>query len=127
MKIILVRHGQTKENLHKILQGGRIGGTLSQKGVEDTEKLGAWMLENNINIEVIFCSDLNRTRQTLEILKQYIKCPKIYFTSKLREQDFGDWTGKKYDENVCLDIKDVFNRALRAEEDKYKHWNSIKG
>lgn len=31
-----------------------------------------------------------------------------------------------YDENVCLDIKDVFNRTLRAEEEKYKHWNSIR-
>ena len=45
MKIILVRHGQTKENLHKILQGGRIGGTLSQKGIEDTKKLANWILK----------------------------------------------------------------------------------
>ena len=32
-----------------------------------------------------------------------------------------------YDENVCLDIKDTFNRILRGEEEEYKHWNSIRG
>ena len=32
-----------------------------------------------------------------------------------------------YDENICLDIKDMFNRVLRGEEEKFKHWNSIRG
>lgn len=34
----------------------------------------------------------------MEILQTTINCGEVYYTSKLREQDFGDWTGKGYDE-----------------------------
>ena len=59
----LVRHGETFANIQKIIQGQQ-GGELTKNGIEQAEKLGARLQTQKFH--KVFCSDLNRCRQTLE-------------------------------------------------------------
>lgn len=76
MRLILVRHGETFENYHKITQG-QLNTKLTQKGFEQIKK-AAQRLKNE-KIDIAFSSDLDRAVNTCdEILRfhkntQYIK------------------------------------------------------
>ncbi len=85
MKLILVRHGQTEENKNHIWQG-QSEGVLSKEGREQAKKL-AKKLEN-MSIDVIYCSDLKRARNTI---KPFLKNKKITveYAKALRERSLG--------------------------------------
>lgn len=82
MRLTIVRHGQTLENVRNICQG-QAPGNLTIKG-----KLQALHVANNLKEEkfdVILSSDLKRAKDTAkEILKVHKKTPMIY-TKELRE------------------------------------------
>ncbi len=85
MKLILVRHGQTKENKNKIWQG-QSEGTLSEEGEEQARKL-AKKLEKE-SIDVIYCSDLQRTKNTIKPFLEKNNLP-IKYVEALRERKLG--------------------------------------
>ena len=85
MRLIIVRHGQTEENKKKTWQG-HIDGILSKEGEEQSEKL-AERLEKE-GIDVIYCSDLQRTRNTVKPLLERMNVP-IHYVKELRERDIG--------------------------------------
>ncbi|MDP2908602.1 MAG: histidine phosphatase family protein, partial [Nanoarchaeota archaeon] len=85
MKLILVRHGQTKENKNKIWQG-QSEGTLSEEGEEQARKL-AKKLEKE-SIDVIYCSDLQRTKNTIKPFLEKNNRP-IKYVEALRERRLG--------------------------------------
>jgi len=66
MKLIITRHGKTKGNEKKLLQGSMDIG-LSDEGKNQVKKL-AKRLKNH-KIELIFVSPLKRARQTAEEIK----------------------------------------------------------
>jgi len=39
MKLILVRHGETEENILRVIQGQSVEGTLSQKGIAQAKEI----------------------------------------------------------------------------------------
>ena len=68
MEIYITRHGLTKGNVDNIIQG-QTEGELVKEGFDQAKLLGKKL--NEIKFNNIYCSDLNRTKQTLkEILKQ---------------------------------------------------------
>ena len=98
MEIYITRHGLTKGNVDNIIQG-QTEGELVKEGFDQAKLLGKKL--NEIKFNNIYCSDLNRTKQTLkEILKQ-LKHPieenSITYTSSLREINIKSLEGMSCD------------------------------
>lgn len=91
MKLIVVRHGETTDNVAGIIMGHR-DGQLSSAGLEQAKKLGERLKHEKINC--IYSSDLKRTKDTVaEIIKHHPDAPVIYDTL-LREQSSGILEGQ---------------------------------
>ena len=89
VKLYLVRHGQTEDNVKQILQG-QMPGQLTQEGVREAERLCERMKE--VPIDVFVSSDLARAIDTCRIIaaphgKEVVETP------LLRERDWGNFTG----------------------------------
>ncbi len=92
MKLIIVRHGQTEENVSKIIQG-QSAGRLNDLGRKQAKKVGLRL--KGEKIDVAYVSDLERAKRTAdEILKYHPMTPVVY-TEALRERHYGIWEGKK--------------------------------
>ena len=94
MKLIIVRHGITDENEKRIIQGHSMN-SLSELGREQALK-AAKRLQSE-NIDLIISSDLERCKQTAEIIARHNKVPVIY-SKLLRERDYGELVGRTLDE-----------------------------
>jgi broad specificity phosphatase PhoE len=93
MKIYLVRHGQTDYNLNDLIQGW-VDIELNENGIKQSMELGEKL--KDIKFDVIYSSDLKRAIQTSEIINKINKFKSsIILDSRLREQNMGDWEGKK--------------------------------
>lgn len=93
MEIWLVRHGQTSENLDKLIQGHR-DGKLSGMGIIQS-KLTGTRLEKT-TFDHIYVSDLGRTRETFQYLFPTKKdLSNVTFTRLIREKNGGVLEGKK--------------------------------
>ena len=92
MRLIIVRHAETTENKkEKGRFHGHTHGRLSKKGKQQAEKLATRLSKEKI--DVVYCSDLNRAKETLKPYLQLHKIPVIY-TRELREGHMGIFTGK---------------------------------
>lgn len=92
--IIMVRHGQTDENI-----SGRISGQnsvpLNTRGQEQA-RLAAEVLAP-LGVTHIFSSPVARALQTATVLAERLHQP-IEEVPDLREVDYGDWEGKTFGE-----------------------------
>lgn len=89
LRICFVRHGETKENLARILQG-HLPGTLTENGKQQAVLLRKHLEMNTF--DVIVSSDLKRVTDTVEILLD--GSTKTWEKSVLfREIDWGSMTG----------------------------------
>jgi alpha-ribazole phosphatase len=94
MKLLIVRHGETKDNLAGVIQG-QGPGELTELGRRQAQLLGQYLKDEPI--DAVFCSDLARARETLiEILNFHSLSPQ--FTADLREKNFGDLEGRPWHE-----------------------------
>ncbi|HDQ59982.1 MAG TPA: histidine phosphatase family protein [Candidatus Woesearchaeota archaeon] len=102
MKVILVRHGQTEENVRGISQG-HIPGTLSDLGLLQAKKVAEYL--KDYDIDAVYVSDLKRVVDTTkEIMKFHSETPVVY-TKELRELGKGSLDGKPRE--VCREyVKD---------------------
>ena len=91
MKLILVRHGESEANANHILQG-QTEGKLTKKGIEQAKKVGK-ELKEKYKIDMVFCSPLKRTKETLNcILDEYPIEGEIFMSKLLMERDFGEYS-----------------------------------
>jgi probable phosphoglycerate mutase len=91
MRLIIVRHGQTDENVAGIIQG-HLPGKLTKEGIEQAKKLALRLKTEKI--DHIFSSDLARTADTAkEIARYHPKIP-IEFVVELRERNLGEKAGR---------------------------------
>jgi broad specificity phosphatase PhoE len=109
--VILVRHGQTDENV-----SGRISGQgpvpLNVRGQEQA-RLTAEVLAP-LGITHIFSSPLVRARQTAEFLAERLQKP-IEEIPELCEVGYGDWEGKTFSEMRTHPVAhQVFNDPINA-------------
>lgn len=91
-KIYLVRHAETVLDGHYC---GAMDVCLSKHGDVQARKLGAYF--ESIPIDICFASPLLRTRQTAAHICTGKKL-EPQFLDSIREIDFGEWEGKKFDE-----------------------------
>lgn len=88
--LYLVRYGETKDNVAKIIQG-QLHGELTSVGKAQIEELAITL--SDIHIDAIVSSDLKRAYDSAQIMAQQ-KNLKVYTTPLLRERDWGDFTGR---------------------------------
>ena len=88
--LYLVRHGETKDNVARIMQGQRQG-ELTPAGIAQMEELVISLSE--IHFDAIISSDLQRAYDSAQILGRQWNQP-VQTTPMLRERDWGDFTGR---------------------------------
>src|SRR3989338_7739426 len=121
MRLILVRHGETKENAKNIAQG-HIHGTLTRKGIKQIKLLAEELKKHKIG--ALYSSDLGRTVRTTESIAKYHKGVKITYTKKLRERNMGIFENKHMKFVVADRERSNLPRHLwRPEKIKEKHKN----
>lgn len=90
MRITIVRHGQTVENVKRICQG-QLPGRLTEHGKQQAKNI-AKQLESE-DFDIVFSSDLARAKDTAKLLNDQKKV-KIVYTKELRELNKGIFEGK---------------------------------
>ena len=94
MKLIVVRHGETKENAKRILMG-HLPGTLSKRGIAQARTIMNRLKDTKIH--KIYSSDLKRAVSTTKAIAKYHKIP-IKYSKALREQNYGVFQGRPHKE-----------------------------
>jgi broad specificity phosphatase PhoE len=112
MKLILIRHGETIENIRGILQG-HLPGKLSKNGIEQAKRL-ALRLEKE-KIDAIYSSDLARAADTAKEIAKFHQGIPIKFAKELRERNLKEDSGKKKEE-----------RQFSSDSDHYESGESMK-
>lgn len=99
MKLYIARHGETFANIKGIIIKGIIQGwlpgKLTKQGTEQAKKLAKRLIKEKI--DVIYCSDLKRCRQTIEPFLKLNKNTPIKYVKELRERKMGIFEGKNYE------------------------------
>ena len=95
-RLLLVRHGETNYNAAGRIQG-RLESELTQTGLEQAEKLGAWVDASSeaLAVDRVFVSPKRRTRQTLAGIEsaQRAPLPAAEVRPGLREIELTVWEG----------------------------------
>lgn len=91
-KLYFVRHGQTEWNAIARMQG-QWNSDLNERGRGHADING--QLLSKLSIDALYVSPLDRTRQTAEIINQYLKLDPV-FDDRIMEWDCGDWSGEMY-------------------------------
>jgi len=89
-RILVLRHGETEENLADIIQG-QGQGTLTEKGRRQARAAGRRLRSRRI--DRAFTSDLARARETLMEILKWVSCP-WQSDVRLREGHYGEFQGR---------------------------------
>ncbi|WP_100372646.1 histidine phosphatase family protein [Bacillus sp. FJAT-45037] len=92
LDVILIRHGLTAYNAEKRYLG-HLDLPLILEGERQINQMRSSC--SDFEVEQVFSSDLTRCLQTASLL---FPTSNIHVESKLREYDFGDWEGKRYED-----------------------------
>lgn len=91
MIIYIVRHGQTEENIKRMLQG-HLPGTLTEEGKAQVKRAAEHLAEEGAEYKCIVSSDLKRAMDSADIIAERLNLP-IVPMELLRERDWGNYTG----------------------------------
>lgn len=102
LRILLVRHGLSEDNLNAIWAGHK-DSPLSATGINQAKALGASL--STLPIDAIYSSDLKRARRTAEEIlaaNQSVPPPPLVQAQTFREQNFGQAEGRSWhDASEC--------------------------
>ena len=114
MNLYLVRHGETKENAQRIMQG-HLPGTLTKSGLKQAKDVSDKLKGGKF--DHIYSSDLQRAVDTAMIIKTNHPDIPLTFTKEAREINLGEFQGKKREE-VSWDAlgEDMLNRKPKGGE-----------
>jgi len=101
MRLYLIRHGQTDWNRQK-RYCGQTDLPMNETGRKQAKNLRERF--KNVAIDYLYCSDLKRAKETAEIAFPDWRT-KIIVSPHIRELDFGEWEGRKYEEILAKDEK----------------------
>ena len=102
MKLILLRHGESKWNLENRFTGWT-DVTLTSLGMEEASFSGKQLLKKNIKIVSVYTSLLKRAIETANIVSEIIKFPKqnIKLDWRLNERHYGSLQGLNKSETAA--------------------------
>lgn len=138
-----IRHGESENLTRRIIDSGDQNFHLTRKGRRQVEQATKKLKGNKIDL--IFASDLPRTKETAEIIAGKIGVTKIIFDKRLHEINLGPLSGmpseeywkrapgqlERFEKRVepgAESLRDVRARAwdfLREVEEKYKDKNIL--
>lgn len=103
MKLILLRHGESKWNLDNKFTGWT-DVELTQKGISEAKSSAALLIQNKINVDSIFSSILKRAINTAKIVSKIIKFPNslIQYEWRLNERHYGALQGLNKSETASI-------------------------
>lgn len=90
----LIRHGSC-DSVGKRISGRMPGVYLNEEGRREARELAERM--ENVALDAIYSSPLERARETAEPLARKLELP-VRESPAFHEIDFGDWTNKSFDE-----------------------------
>ena len=99
-KLVLLRHGQSQWNLENKFTGWK-DVPLTEKGIKEANNAGILLKKNNIEIDKIFSSVLERANKTVEIAMKASGIENLHKNGvliyekdqRLNERDYGDLVG----------------------------------
>ncbi|MDA9741961.1 2,3-diphosphoglycerate-dependent phosphoglycerate mutase [Pelagibacteraceae bacterium] len=99
-KLVLLRHGQSQWNLENRFTGWK-DVPLTEKGIKEANNAGLLLKKNNIKIDKVFSSVLERANKTVEIAINASEIENLYENGlliyerdqRLNERDYGDLVG----------------------------------
>ena len=99
-KLILLRHGQSQWNLENRFTGWK-DVPLTDQGKKEAKKAGQLLKKNNVEIDVVFSSVLQRANKTAEITLKQTGLEHLWTgenlnmikNKSLNERDYGDLVG----------------------------------
>ena len=95
VRLHLIRHGEVEDGWQRVFGGSRVDMDLSPDGHAQAAMLAEWLAGRKI--DAIFSSPMLRVRQTLApLLARQPLAP--VFLDGLREVDFGDFTGLRWEQ-----------------------------
>ncbi|MCS1351853.1 histidine phosphatase family protein [Mechercharimyces sp. CAU 1602] len=100
MRVIWVRHGQTKDN-EENRYGGERDTELTPLGQKESEQVATKLAK--IEVSGLYCSDLRRAQETATAIQSHHPHLHLRTTAQLRELSFGEWEGLTYDDVYRLD------------------------
>ena len=115
-EILFIRHGETDYN-KKHLYYGHLNPSLNTTGRKQWKNTKKKLEELSEKIDIIFSSDLNRCRESLELL-EIDKNIKQHFSENLRELNFGILEGKTY--------KEIENQFPHYVNEMKNNWRNFK-
>lgn len=96
-RVILVRHGQSTYNIEQRIQGRCDKSVLTERGRSDARKVGVAL--GGLSFAAIYCSPLQRARQTAEIARSHLSNPpELQPSDRLLEVDLPLWEELTRDE-----------------------------
>ena len=126
-KLIVMRHAESEYNATGQWSGIR-DVHLSEKGFRESGMLGRTIKELNLPIDIAYCSQRIRTRETLEgVLDGSGQFDvDIVRTAAMNERDYGDYTGKNKWEMRDLIGEEAFNRLRRGWDEPIPNGETLK-
>ncbi len=115
--IILLRHGQAKNNTDRILAGRSPGINLTDEGIIQVKNIAR--LIKPLDISIIYSSPIKRAKNTAEIISRYNSI-KFITDDRLIELDMGRFTGVHYDE-LFLKYGNIFLKFYEGHYDIMRH------
>jgi broad specificity phosphatase PhoE len=94
-RLYFIRHGEVDSRYRRIFTGSRIDTELSPLGHEHGNAVADWF--GNFALDAVYVSPMRRVLQTAAPLLQRQKVEPVVLHD-LREVDFGDWTGFRWEE-----------------------------
>ncbi|MEG0307653.1 MAG: alpha-ribazole phosphatase [Clostridium sp.] len=103
MKIYIIRHGETEENVKKTYYGS-IDCNLTEKGKTQAKALGNKL--KDIEFDKIFCSERIRAKETL---RDIYLANDVIIDSRINERDFGIFEGRTFSE-LQIELKEEYDK-----------------
>lgn len=110
MKLYVVRHGQTNENNHTIMQGN-MDTELNEKGVEQAKSLIDKI--SSLNIDLIVSSPLKRAYHTASIISN--GNIEIICDDRLKSRNHGEFQGMK---RLDINLDEYWNIKINKQYEK---------
>ncbi|MBD2342957.1 histidine phosphatase family protein [Anabaena subtropica] len=115
-RVIIVRHGQSTYNTERRIQGRADVSTLTDQGRSDASKVGKAL--TNISFNGIYCSPLQRAKQTAEIIhselaNQSVPVADVQTSELLLEIDLPLW-----EKMLTADVRQKFPEDYRIWHEK---------
>jgi broad specificity phosphatase PhoE len=121
-RFALIRHAETEWNREKLIQGQN-DSPLTKYGEDKARKWGQFLKGNGL--ERIISSDSGRAMETASLINLSLNIPLIS-DPRLREQDWGLWTGMRLEE-IKDKERETYGEQLKAgwafkpPEGEYRH------